>query len=335
MSLPATAQDRDVALVQRLGDLIHEIPSSVEIIPGGMDDWSLTPEFPVLYTEGNIGMPHKVLLRLYLCALSPFNLLRPNLRTNLWSDEQSKMLLNSSAILLHANPAHQTALNARKCFIQSGKLSAQQELGFTRNLLCSSHECAKQSIIWAHRQWLLRRHYACDGTTGNVTEDGCNIPAEVLQNELDLVKRCSKSYPRNYHAWTHWQFCVEMAYHQELYSFLTDVYLQLEKWIEQNVSDYSAIHHFGKMTKKLQVISFRKPGTLQVDVTPYACLNRATAFLSRYPEHESLWMYLRVVCDSPYGLDPDWRDSVEETIRSLPDNMHRRRCVSWLSRTFQ
>jgi len=307
--------------------LKHLHSSSVEIIPGGLGDWpSLTPEFPVLLAEGNVGIPYKVLLRLYLCALSLFNPLRSNLRDNRWSDGQSRMVLNTTATILLANPAHQTALNSRKRLVQSGRLLVPQELGFNRNHLCSCRESAKQSILWNHREWLLRRQYIGDNLSP------CNIPTAVLQKELDLIMKCSEIYPRNYHAWAHWHFCLEMVHREELYSFLTAAYLRLVQWVERNVSDYTAIHHLYNTARRLQTISLEKTASLQVEVdaTPRACFDHAMALVSRYPEHESLWMYLRVVCQ-----DAESRDRVMESVCSLPENEHRRRCVLWLNRSSQ
>ena len=144
----------------------------MEIVPGDGSEWfsgesqSTSAEHaPFLFVESNLGVPQKVLYKAYVAAVPWFSkakralkVLKPTASGGHISTSSAEDLRYSSSVLLLANPAHQTALNARKSLVQHGLLDAALELRFTAALL-HVRTCAKQSLLWHHRRWLLRRLY--------------------------------------------------------------------------------------------------------------------------------------------------------------------------------
>lgn len=112
---------------------------------------------PFLLLDGNLGVPKKVLYRIYLHALQVFAQckVRSNAPDTAPSDlsETTRGLTSTSAVILLANPAHTTALNTRKRLLQGKILQCEIELKFTEALL-SSRNCSNQSIL------CIRKHVA-------------------------------------------------------------------------------------------------------------------------------------------------------------------------------
>ena len=214
--------------------------------------------------------------------------LRNGSREHAPSLPQSSRLDRLTRVVLLANPGHQTALNSRKKLVQNHFIDPRWELNLSASLL-SCRECAKESILWHHRRWLLRMIYEVSATAGAdyIPE---TIPPEAFEAEFACASTACHVYPRNYHAWAHRGFCVRalVASLQSVPSNpskLSEEYQVTLKWIESHISDYSAMNH---------AINFEKisPGWNPAE-GPLSTKEHATLLLRSYPDRESLWMYLR------------------------------------------
>lgn len=282
--------------------------------------------------EGNLGVPKKLAYKAYLESIPTFRrcceALHAHLTTSFDSHGASDVTdtLHSSSVLLLVNPAHQNALNARKRLVKYGALDATQELRFVSALL-TLHEGAKQSILWHHRRWLLRRIYSAAGSSYGVNtsssggihrslagddEDSlCRLAldADAWSTEFAAVDRACEVYPRNYHAWSHRYLCAEAlatALRGDAGPGLMEAW-QKEKdriraWIERHVSDYSAMQYACRLEDLGRELS---PGGRPTTAIPAGhsqdspaeeketLVEHAWALVQAYPSHESLWLYLR------------------------------------------
>ena len=124
--------------------------------------------------------------------------------------------------------------------------------------------------------------------TDNIPE---TIPVGALEAEIACTSTACHVYPRNYHAWTHRRLCAKalvFSLHPEDPSklgVLVDEYQRTLKWIESHVSDYSAMNH-AIILERLWLDGKPTDGRLSTKV-------HAASLLRLYPDHESLWMYLR------------------------------------------
>jgi protein prenyltransferase alpha subunit repeat containing protein 1 len=227
-------------------------------------------------------------------------------------------VLHSSTVILLTNPAHQTALNMRRRLVDQGLLSAHGELVFTRLLLQSSKECSKASILWYYRRWLFslvdkqpHKSTHAEGNVLNETEPLSMTPLfrlspSALFAEFDLIRRACEIYPRNYHAWSHWQLVVRDACSflcdkatdsrlesLEMAEILRKEHTSLTKWVDLHVSDFTsmfnlcAMHRMINSTHKTSRISILEDGHQEL------LLKQAMDLTQAYPSHESLWMFLR------------------------------------------
>ncbi|KIK69056.1 hypothetical protein GYMLUDRAFT_634285 [Collybiopsis luxurians FD-317 M1] len=287
----------------------------LEILPGAVEHWQTDAAVPFLFIDRNLGIPQKLLYRLYPLALVVFKQSRLSSSLNLYP----KSLLDATSIILLANPAHQTALNERKGLVITGHLLPEQELDFASLLLFSSKEASKQSIIWDHRRWLFEKQAL--------------VSAALLQRELGIVLRSCESYPRNYYAWAHWDFCLETLYNgcigddeADYLPVITSAFVQLLQWVEHHLSDYSAAYHLCRFVQRFQDLKSIQD-LAEVDITLACLLEHAVSLVTRYPDHEALWMYLRAVWSA--GEDGSFREKMEALVASLPECKYREQCISW------
>lgn len=264
---------------------------SIEILPGEIAGWvpESTPTYPFLFAEGNLGVPQKVLYPAYMVAIRAYFGLRNETRGSTPSLRRSDLLDRLTRVILLTNPAHQTALNSRKKLVQNHVIDPRWELDFSAGLL-SCRECAKESILWHHRRWLL-----CVIHETSISASADSIPGrvspDVLETEFACISTACHLYPRNYHAWAHRRFCVEALIASlksdasPSSSILAKEYQRTLKWVEAHVSDYSAMNYAINVEKMLPCGS---PSAVSVSTKEHA-----TLLLRSYPDHESLWMYLR------------------------------------------
>lgn len=288
---------------------------------------------PFLLIEDNLGIPQKVLYRTFSVALEVFKRCRT-------ASDNSDGATQSSAVLLLTNPGHQTALNTRKRLVLSGKLKASHELLFTAALL-SHRECAKQSILWHHRRWLLRylfpsRHPDAPRRTEEIQdEDSLSqhcIPIETIALELEIASKGSGTYPRNYFAWSHRFRCLDLlgelvwqGIHQDsTLNLLKGECIWTRQWIERHISDYSAMQYHQRLSHVVQALE----PNVQLSLSGVASLTllhlHALPLVQSFPGHEALWIYLRnCVGDPPFsgmdgGTQKVLRDLVQESLTTSP-----------------
>ena len=124
--------------------------TSIEIVPIAslLPELETNPYAPFVVIEGNMGVPQKALYKAYMSACRAF--------ATAQQTGDTEALLQSTSVVLLANSAHSSALNARKRLILRGAYPVDKELVFVA-LLLSEQQAAKSSIIWHHRRWLLGR----------------------------------------------------------------------------------------------------------------------------------------------------------------------------------
>jgi hypothetical protein len=117
------------------------------------------------------------------------------------------------------------------------------------------------------------------------------VPPDELEAEIACVSTACHLYPRNYHAWTHRRFCANALVASQRSEVplnsgaLAKEYQSTLKWIESHISDYSAMNYAINFEKML-------PGGNPAEEYP-PTKEHAISLLRLYPDHESLWIYLR------------------------------------------
>lgn len=288
--------------------------ATIEILPGEIHEWvSETGQVstflsPYVFVDGHLGIPQKQLFRDYIDALSVFKMAQENKVTAKESTQISDLIASTSVILV-ANPAHLAALNARKQLVQQSLLNPSQELAFS-TVLVSLRNSSKQSILWHHRRWLFKILYPL-ASSGPQTEPNENfyLPHDVLEKEFAIIAKACEVYPRNYYAWTHWQFCIRNIRSSGIkimdldWKVLIQEFRRLRRWVETHVSDHSSIHHLCNLVRqfpRLESLESLPSGdeTYLDNSPPISSLDHAISLACSYPDHESLWMYVRAA----YGL---------------------------------
>ena len=293
---------------------------------------------PFLLVDNNLGVPKNVLYALYPVALSIFASARANFNRGL--DTSISDLTASTAVILLANPAHQTALNMRKRLIHKGALEPAHELGLTASLL-SSRNCSNQAILWYHRQWLLRRRYGPETPVLDPVEmdsvDIRAIPLDVLRAELSVASDASEIYPRNYFSWMHRHFCIQFVLSQSqlhpnslpIKLFIAEEISAVRLWIERHISDASAVHYLITLTISLNHTHPKDimgqtpigPQDVRFDDLVSSTINHALSLVKSYPDRECLWMYLRAALRlgefSGGGRDGNIQRSLHEIVDPL------------------
>ena len=290
---------------------------SIELLPGDGSEWLADAESvhaPFLFLDRNLGVSHKAAYKAYLEAVPRFRGARQRLlhSSQPLSQRDIAEAASSSSVLLLINPAHQSALNARKRLVELGSLDAAHELRFT-NALLTLREGAKQSNLWQHRRWLLRHihpstmHQLPFPSKGDGVDSlhGVALPADTFRAEFAVVEKACEVYPRNYHAWAHRFLCA-----QSLVSLVrddsggcppgSDSFMEVLKeeianirlWIERHVSDYSAMQYYLQLADLLLSDPPLSP-KLQLTSTRDSVEQHAMELVCAYPTHEALWLYLR------------------------------------------
>lgn len=306
---------------------------SIELLPGGFEDWEgvnlvqedrrPSPEYPFLFSNGNLGIPKNVLYKLYLAALALF-------RSSRFVPGLCRVV---TCTILLANPAHQTALNARKRLVQTGDLHPEKELLFIEVLIRGLSSCAKESILWYHRRWLFNQIYEGRLHLGAHNRSSkwkttCDlfplpdIPPEAIVHELSVIRCACESYPRNYHAWTHWHFLMDIvhtaSFVNEAYPYF-DILIQelntLKDWVEHHVSDHSSVFRLCCLGRLLEGFENPSYSRFKTSITNRSLVEHAFSLLTSYPTHESLWIYLR---DSAALLSASDKQRLIEEVKSSP-----------------
>ncbi|KAK0484326.1 hypothetical protein EDD18DRAFT_1111717 [Armillaria luteobubalina] len=282
-------------LIFSLSTILHDLPSSIEILPGGIEEWTSSDpdgnKLPFLLSEGHLGIPQKILYKLYLRATVMFTAARK-------AQDHNALIAFSITILL-ANSAHQTALNTRKRLIISGKLDPKNELALIGTIISGNRECSKQSVIWAHRRWIFEYLYPPNPPSCFHAQ----LPCALVRDELQILARGCESYPRNYHAWTHRSYCMQSMMDLVTTSsdpaaeaIMQEEYLNLLRWVDLHVSDYSAMHYLFLLVQRFNMLQSGAPGLQSMNLV--SLFGHTMSLLSSYPKHEALWMFIRSIIAS-------------------------------------
>lgn len=288
------------------GHLINANRKSIELIPGDGKEWldSLAdnPHAPFLLVDGNLGVPEKVLFKLYILVVKDMNV-NAVVQDTQTADKARKM----TAVILLSNSGHQTALNIRKRLLLHSFIDAQDELAFIE-IMFMVKQIAKVSTLWHHRRWLLCYQLASGRVKNptNLDEEFVKIalPVELIQKEFAVASAAATVYPRNYHAWLHRTLCMHCALEQ---APLSDRHMDLlieersfmMKWIDLNVSDYSAVHYLVNLNLGVLALQRLQHGDKQQ--LAMELRNHAIDLVDRYPIHETLWLYVRLTEDLENG----------------------------------
>lgn len=298
----------DQQVLPLLAELLRKPLVSIEILPGNFEQWApqATEDFPFVLTDNHLGIPQKLLYKLYIAAVA------------LYKNADYLAALTFTSVILLVNPSHQTALNTRKRLVESGRLQPEEELKLIALFIGGSKEFAKQSIIWHYRRWIFRHCYQHIGGAGagsetespgwGTSEEASSfpiIPLDTLEKECQLIRRACDLYPRNYHAWVHYHWVLDTVKAVVLRNqvladpncedhlcFLRREVLQLQEWIDRHVSDYSAVHLLCSLT------ILDRAGAFQLAKSGRGKLvdelrEHARSLVLSYPSHETLWLYLR------------------------------------------
>ena len=304
-----------------------------------------SPEFPFVLVEGNLGIPKKILYVLYTAAVH-----MP------WQTSDSRVATAASAVIVLLNPAHQTALNTRKRLVRDGHLVAEKELQLMELISRGSPECGKQSMIWDHRRWCFQQIYGIMGIARETprleqwasSEEMRMFPKmnpAAISHELNIVYHTCETYPRNYHAWSHWHFAINVCYasihlsddyatKRDFFGVIAHEYSRLQEWVDRHVSDYSAVHQLCQTQNLMRYLEstrfYEAEAETRLAHKPLA--NHAYTLVAAYPSHESLWLYLRV---SLAELSLQKRSIILERLKiEFPsgDNRYAERLLAWYSR---
>ncbi|KIJ15501.1 hypothetical protein PAXINDRAFT_155535 [Paxillus involutus ATCC 200175] len=329
------------ATYELLVSLLAKCPKTIEILPGDGALWTHSGDSsdeatfaPFLFLDNNLGIPQKVLYQAYIHAVGVFKLVRKSptrASEEIQGNDNSpavQILIDSSSILILANPSHQTALNARKLLVKKQLIDPRTELCFIASLLSSQH-CAKHAELWYHRRWLLSSAYETHGTqsptclpagAGASHRDLMFASQTNLQQELGLLSRACEVYPRNYFAWTHRLICMRSLLSDHLANpsknsnFVVILRREIDgikQWIEHHVSDYSAVHYI--LTLSRDVLQC-KTLVLEETIDEEDMLAHAIALVCEYPGHEALWLYARI---ATLIFDAREKQQIEQFVESF------------------
>lgn len=147
-------------------------------------------------------------------------------------------------------------------------------------------------------------------TLGAADEDSLrdlDVPLHTLQKEFDLCTRACNTYERNYFAWAHRYRCLDAVISMQVAAQSTDPQRTVDlnrilyeeskwccRWVELNVSDYTAVQYrcnLALATFQIAKTSIAVPPDGFDDVE--AVWRHAQSLVESYPNHEALWLYLR------------------------------------------
>ncbi|KAI0783064.1 hypothetical protein C8Q75DRAFT_895566 [Abortiporus biennis] len=363
-----------MSLVTILGQALSPPPSSIEILPGDISSWiqpetnSNEPPSPYLLVDGNLGIPQKVLYKAYMEAVKIFHNIQGSRGKQSDTLCPSRELIDLSSVILLANPAHHTAMNTRKRLVLSKVISVEYELRFTAVLL-DIRDASKESTVWHHRRWLLRKLYHLpqpNSLTFNIPEPwnlttdedtlvGLDIPLNVMAQEFALAEKAAETYRRNYFAWSHRARCIDSLTAIYLSTFRTqplsasslaiailEEFSWTLQWIESHIAEYTAMQyacrvhqliHQSKLPSQLEIASYSDY------LRPEKLVEHARLLVESYDEHEALWMYLRGAMESLEHVNASKVDltqyktfAMRYTQRSKITSRHASQFLSWLER---
>jgi protein prenyltransferase alpha subunit repeat containing protein 1 len=162
----------------------------------------------------------------------------------------------------------------------------------------------------------------------------------AIRHELSIIQRTCESYPRNYHAWSQWNFMINICYasiyisddiFKDFFAIIAQEVARLRSWVDQHISDYSAMHQLCQAQKLIDYLALSDRFKDITDGTQNSLTltQHSLSLVNSFPSYESLWMYLRV---SLGNLDPKERmeilQSIETSVLSTSDYF-RKQLLAW------
>ena len=198
-----------------------------------------------------------------------------------------------------------------------------------------SPDAGKQSIIWDHRNWCLRNIHGVIGpnillpclqhwASSEEVERFPKLTSSTIRHELSIIQRTCETYPRNYHAWSQWNFMINVCYtsiyasndnFRSYFAIIVQEVARLRNWVHQHISDYSAMHQLCRAQELVDYLALSDRFKDIVDGTQNSLTltHHSLSLVTLFPSHESLWMYLRV---SLANLDPTERMKILQSIEA-------------------
>lgn len=224
----------------------------------------------------------------------------------------SREVMRCTAVMLLMDPEHLTAANTRKRFIKHS-MSANDanetrklfkaELHLLRSLLTSHlHRHTKSPTLWSHRRWVIDQARAFDP----------QLQASLTADLVDEVFVSAERHPRNYYAWSHARYLVELGSRAGDGARLSEAVEETKKWCFKHHDDVSGWMYLLFLVSML--------GAEERSVGKESCegdseqvfretINLVKSFRWR---NESVWYFLRNLISS--GLLGDKEKAIFSTV---------------------
>jgi hypothetical protein len=282
-------------------------------------------------------------------------------------------LFDITSCLLLVNPDHTTCYNdRRRCLLkmitekqrQSQQQQQHQEqedpliLTFVQeiqyiNLLMTQHTKAPSS--WSHRKFVVKRLIHCLVARLTSNEDGASSVKQtsseiqmytklqhIIQQELNACSSVATKYPKNYYAWTHRIWTIQLLEEgldsknnvsdngttvSSLLSLLfksivtSEIRTMWKEWIPQHTTDHSAIHYTTQLLKLQLQPSCREDPQQQQEAIKVA--KESFAFINQLLEkpndmvtsnaNEGVWILRRNVCSVLWNINGEGGNDDHDT----------------------
>lgn len=199
-------------------------------------------------------------------------------------------IMEYTAVILLMDPEHLTAANTRKRAIKRSmarndasatKKLLKGELHFLRSLLTSHlHRHTKSPTLWSHRRWVIDQARASDPS----------LLKSLTDDLTDNVFISAERHPRNYYAWSHARYLVEVS---PVAPGLGDAVEVTKKWCFKHHDDVSGWMYLLFVMDQLQAEK-KRSGTESCgrdsEKIFEETVNLAKSFRWR---NESVWYFLR------------------------------------------
>jgi len=243
--------------------------------------------------------------------------------------ELASRIFSTTTCLLLVCPDHSTAwADRRRVLLRDSNAKEeeedilQKELGFC-NLLFTQHSKAPSS--WAHRKWIGKKLINLISENIHASNINKHDATTKLQAwaiaEIDTCSMVAEKYPKNYHAWTHRRWVLQMifAQYQEaiqknrinlplvgiVFQILKNELSTTENWMKTHVTDHSAVHYRGQVLQ-LSLVVRMHPASMEMlknelqletkEATAWNLISdsMAVARSSRFKSYEVTWIHRRI-----------------------------------------
>jgi hypothetical protein len=173
---------------------------------------------------------------------------------------------------------------------------------------------------WAHRKYVVQKIMAKYTDNSAEDEDVNNeiIMEQLIREEITICTRVAEHYPKNYYAWTHRRYLLDIMLRTTcsrirqddpqqspqntaqvtsmFLSLMSEEWSSVTTWLERHVSDHSAVHYAGQVLQFLLRYTSNTTDA-KIEVVKKA-LQLARELVDRFSDHEALWSFRRTVVSS-------------------------------------